>query len=70
MEDIQDERRPSPCNVEKTFNIEKEIKHAVIVECDENPYYEEFDVSLRNYKHLWIIICEKIKYCLVCIQIQ
>merc|ERR1712136_258655 len=26
VEDIQDERRPSPCNVEKTFNIEKEIK--------------------------------------------
>ena len=54
VDEIQDEERPPPANVEKTFNIEKEIKHAIIVECDENPYYEEFDVSLRNYKHLRI----------------
>ena len=51
MDEIQDDRRQSTSNVEKTFNIEKEIKHAVIVECDENPYYEEFDVSLRDSKH-------------------
>ena len=54
MDEIQDEERPPPADIEKTFNIEKEIKHAIIVECDENPYYEEFDVSLRNYKHLRI----------------
>ena len=69
MEEIQDERRPSPANVEQTFNIEKEIKHAVIVECDENPYYEEFDVSLRYYLNLRISFCKTTNNFIVCMVI-
>ena len=30
----------------RPFDINKAIKHAVVVECDENPYYEEVEVKV------------------------
>ena len=48
VDETQDEETPNTTNAGKFFNIEKEIKHAVIVECEENPYYEELDVSLKG----------------------
>ena len=44
------EKEPSSTkkeNVKCTFDIDKEIKHANIIECDENPYYEEVEVSIE-----------------------
>ena len=53
VDETQDEEsnkeKPKSTKKEKeecTFNIDKEIKHAVIIECDENPYYEEVEVSI------------------------
>ena len=53
VDETQDEEdkkeKPNSTKKEKgecTFNIDKEIKHAVIIECDENPYYEEVEVSI------------------------